>query len=54
MEVAPPNPIPAPPGNPEDEKEAAEDEEVGVMRPPPTAELKSIRDGLPLPGAKEL
>ena len=34
--------------------EAADPDEVGVIRPPPTAELKPIRDGLPLPGAKEL
>ena len=34
--------------------EAAEPDEVGVIRPPPTAELKPIRDGLPLPGAREL
>ena len=34
--------------------EAAEPDEVGVIRPPPTAELKPMRDGLPLPGAREL
>ena len=34
--------------------EAAVPDEVGVIRPPPTAELKPMRDGLPLPGAREL
>ena len=39
-----------PPGKLEEKPE----EVVGVTRPPPTAELKPIRDGFPLPGAKEL
>ena len=37
------------------ENELTDDDEVGVIRPPPTAELKPMSDGLPpLPGAREL
>ena len=50
-----PNP-PPPPGNPPrpEEKDETAADEVGVTLPPPTAELKPIKDGFPLPGAVEL
>ena len=54
MDIPKPPPPPGKPPRPDEKDEATDEDEVGVTLPPPTAELKPIKDGFPLPGAVEL